>query len=280
MLTPFATTGPAIISFSGGRTSAYMLHEIIQAHGGQLPDDVQVAFANTGKEREETLRFVYECGVRLRVNIHWLEWRDAKPCFEEVGFNGASRDGEPFEALIKKKKRLPNWRERWCTGFLKVKVLTAFAASLGWKPGEYAEVIGLRHDEGMRIFRGLENAEKDGRKVLYPLSRAKVVKQQIMAFWKNQDFDLQLNQGEGNCDLCFEKSRETRKRIIARQPHLARWWHRQEVEQDGFFDRRDRVSDLAREVRENPDLLDAPIDEEEFDTECGLSCGYTPEASE
>ncbi|WP_337996187.1 3'-phosphoadenosine 5'-phosphosulfate sulfotransferase [Oleispirillum naphthae] len=280
MLNPFAITGPAIISFSGGRTSAYMLHEIIQAHEGRLPDDVQVAFANTGKEREETLRFVYECGVRWGVNIHWLEWRDAKPCFEEVGFNSASRDGEPFEALIKKKQRLPNWRERWCTGFLKVKVLTAFAASLGWNPGEYAEVIGLRYDEGMRIFRGLENAEKDGRKVLYPLSRAKVVKQQVMAFWSAQDFGLQLEPWEGNCDLCFNKGRDIRKRIIADHPASAKWWHEQEVEQNGFFDRRDRVADLAREVRENPDLLDPPIDEEEFDTECGLSCGYTPEAAE
>lgn len=52
---PYLIEGPALISFSGGRTSAYMLHQIIQAHGGTLPDDVVVAFANTGKEREVTL---------------------------------------------------------------------------------------------------------------------------------------------------------------------------------------------------------------------------------
>ena len=42
------------ISFSGGRTSAYMLHQILEANGN-LPDRVQVMFANTGREMPETL---------------------------------------------------------------------------------------------------------------------------------------------------------------------------------------------------------------------------------
>ena len=51
MADPYLITGPALISFSGGRTSAYMLKMILDAHGGTLPDDVHVCFANTGKER-------------------------------------------------------------------------------------------------------------------------------------------------------------------------------------------------------------------------------------
>ena len=39
-LNPYLITGPAVIAFSGGRTSGYMLHEIIAAHGGTLPPDV------------------------------------------------------------------------------------------------------------------------------------------------------------------------------------------------------------------------------------------------
>lgn len=54
---PFLVAGPALISFSGGRTSAFMLHEILATHGGQLPPDVHVAFANTGKEHDA------ECGL-------------------------------------------------------------------------------------------------------------------------------------------------------------------------------------------------------------------------
>jgi 3'-phosphoadenosine 5'-phosphosulfate sulfotransferase (PAPS reductase)/FAD synthetase len=77
MTNPFLVQGPAVISFSGGRTSAFMLHEILAAHGGALPSDIIVGFANTGKEREETLRFVHECGSRWNVDIHWIEWRNA-----------------------------------------------------------------------------------------------------------------------------------------------------------------------------------------------------------
>lgn len=271
MTNPYLIAGPAMISFSGGRTSAYMLHQVICAHGGELPSDVVVAFANTGKEREETLRFVHECGSQWGVRVHWLEWRDGRPGFEEVGFNSASRDGEPFSALIAKKQRLPNWKERWCTDFMKVRTITAFAQSIGFEPGQYTEVIGLRHDEGYRILKGIANAEKHGRRCVYPLARAKVRKADVMAFWSAQEFDLGLEPWEGNCDFCFLKGRGIRKRLIRERPSVAAWWAQMEAQQGGFFDRRDLVADLIAEVRRTPELWDEPEDEE-YDAECGLVC--------
>ncbi len=74
MSDPFFMTGPALVSFSFGRTSAYMLWRMLQAHGGTLPDNVHVCFANTGKEREETLRFGHECATRWGVRVRWLEF--------------------------------------------------------------------------------------------------------------------------------------------------------------------------------------------------------------
>jgi len=47
---PYFCHGPTLVSFSGGRTSAYMLFQVLWAHGGVLPDYVIVAFANTGRE--------------------------------------------------------------------------------------------------------------------------------------------------------------------------------------------------------------------------------------
>lgn len=271
MNNPYKIEGPALISFSGGRTSAYMLYQILQAHGGKLPDDVIVAFANTGKEREETLRFVHECGSRWAVKIHWLEWRKEKPGFEEVGFNSAARKGEPFAELVKGKSYLPNWQARFCTQSLKVEVLNGFAASLGFEGGEYAEVIGLRYDEGLRIMKGMANAEKFGRRCVYPLSKAKATKADVMRFWSAQPFDLGLEPWEGNCDLCFLKGRGLRKRIIRDDPSRADWWAEQERLTGGFFDKRDRYVGLVDEVRRSPTLFD---DEEieEYDVECGLHC--------
>ena len=72
----YKVDGPALVSFSGGRTSGYMLFRILEAYGGSLPDDMHVVFANTGKERLETLDFVSECAQRWCVEIVWLEYRD------------------------------------------------------------------------------------------------------------------------------------------------------------------------------------------------------------
>lgn len=269
---PYRLDGPALISFSGGRTSAFMLHEIMRAHDGVLPADVHVVFANTGKEREETLRFVNECAVRWGVHITWVERTFDAPGFEIVSHNSASRKGEPFAAIIAKKKRLPNWMERWCTTALKVEPMHAFMRQQGHEIGRFAEAIGLRDDEGLRIFKGLERADRDGRRILYPLARAKVRKPDVLAFWKAQPFDLKLAPHEGNCDLCFMKGRGLRKRIIRDDPDVAVWWQQQEQRIGRSFDRRDRVADLVEEVHRSPDLFDA-FGEDDFDAECGLTCG-------
>jgi 3'-phosphoadenosine 5'-phosphosulfate sulfotransferase (PAPS reductase)/FAD synthetase len=269
---PFHIEGPALISFSGGRTSAYMLHRIVDAHGGTLPADVVVAFANTGKERPETLRFVHECATRWAAPVRWVEWRPGRPGFEQVGFNSASRNGEPFKVLIDSKQRLPNGHERWCTEFLKVKPMFALMRStLGLEPGAYTETIGLRHDEGHRILKGLERAETDNRRVAYPLAKAHITKADVMAFWRAQSFDLGLQPHEGNCDLCFMKGKGLRKRIIRDSPGVAGWWADREREQGGWFDKRDTVAELVAQVRAAPGLFD-PADDDEHDVECGLSC--------
>ena len=104
MKDPFKIEGPALISFSGGRTSGYMLWRILQAHGGTLPDDVKVTFANTGKEMPQTLDFVRDCGERWGVNILWLEYvahDDPQHRWQIVSLKSASRNGEPFKALIR-----------------------------------------------------------------------------------------------------------------------------------------------------------------------------------
>ncbi|RWO29593.1 MAG: 3'-phosphoadenosine 5'-phosphosulfate sulfotransferase [Mesorhizobium sp.] len=263
-----------------------MLHEILRAHGGRLPDDVIVAFANTGKEHMKTLRFVHECETRWSVRIHWVEWRKGARGFELVGYNSASQRGEPFRALIESKQRLPNGHERWCTEYLKVLPIFALMRhQLGLEPGGYEEVIGLRDDEGLRIFSGMERAAKTGRSVTYPLAKAKVRKDDVWRFWLGenldarrlghplpQGFDLGLHPWEGNCDFCFLKGKGIRKRIIRDNMVVPAWWAARELSTGGQFDKRDSVEDLIAQVRKTPSLFDS-ADDEEYDVECGLHCG-------
>lgn len=274
MSNPYLITGPALISFSGGRTSAYMLKHILDAHGGTLPDDVVVAFANTGKEREETLRFVHDCATHWNVKIHWLEYRAGEERFAEVGFNSASRQGEPFAALIAKRNYLPNSVTRFCTQELKIRVMRDFARSLGWK--NWVNVIGLRYDEGHRVLRALDRNENgsDPWKNAMPMARAKATKRDVMAFWAAQPFDLQLKSYEGNCDLCFLKAKAKLMALIRENPGMADWWAEQERKvrpgSAARFVTEYSYADLADTVSRQGFLFDD--DGEEFDAECGLTC--------
>lgn len=119
------------ISFSGGRTSAYMLWRVLQAHDMSLPKDAVVCFANTGKEDEATLKFVHDCSVNWNIPIVWLEWRDNKKGYEIVNFETASRNGEPFRDMCIKKKALPNGFMRFCTGELKIDVVHKYLKDSG-----------------------------------------------------------------------------------------------------------------------------------------------------
>ncbi len=288
MSNPYLIEGPALISFSGGRTSAYMLHQIIQAHGGALPDDVVVAFANTGKEREETLRFVHECGARWGVDIAWVEFRKrsgpAEGRFERVNYNSASRNGEPLAALIEAKQFIPNSAMRFCTEDAKVNTLRFYLeAERGMTGGK--KVLGLRNDEGRRLLKGYaKNAEGgDPWPRYYPLDKAKVKKADVLAFWwgsadanfetreRPQGFDLELRGYEGNCDLCFLKGRGTLKAIMRENPGAADWWIEQERISKGRFVTEYSYATLLREVREQPHLFDPPEDFDDED-ECGDAC--------
>lgn len=215
--------GNVQIAFSGGRTSAYMLHQILEANG-DLPVRVVVSFQNTGREMPETLDFVQECSDRWGVRVVWLEYRAEDPRFEVVSHNSASRNGEPFEALIRKRKFLPNRVARFCTAEMKVHCSTRYLRSIGWK--RWTNAIGIRADEAHRL--GKEQP-KERYIVWHPLADAMVSKRTVSEFWQKQPFDLRLPNVDGrtqlgNCDGCFLKSEAARAALARDYPERAQWW--------------------------------------------------------
>ena len=226
-LDPFKIIEPTCISFSGGRTSAYMLWRVLQSHNGKLPDEAIVCFANTGKEDEATLKFVQACSDNWNVEIHWVEWRNADPAFARVNFETASRNGEPFEELIRKRQYLPNPVTRFCTAELKIRTIHKYLKSLGWEHNETMDWVGMRADEQRR-------AAKIADKSRIPLVTAKVTKEDVGAFWKLQPFDLELPNMNGvtmhgNCDLCFLKGGAQVLSLIAEKPERGIWWAKMEA---------------------------------------------------
>ena len=228
---PYRVPCPAVISFSGGRTSSYMLKKIVDAYGGRLPDSVSVTFANTGLERPETLDFVDTCAAAWSVTVHWVEYDwDAPHRTRVVDFATASRNGEPYAALIDRKGFVPNPTMRACTHFLKRDRIESFARHrLGLK--RWHAVIGLRADEQRRVLRmrARNCGSRTGAHAVLPLADAGVREADVLDWWKRQPFDLGIPSYAGNCACCFLKGRAKLIRIIREEPTLADWWIEQEA---------------------------------------------------
>lgn len=275
MTDPYKIDEPTCISFSGGRTSAYMLWRVLQSNGGRLPDDAIVCFANTGKEEEETLKFVYKCQVHWNVEIIWLEYQDhedSKQRFKVVNYKTAARNGEPFEAVIRKRNYLPNPVTRFCTAELKIRTINKYLRSIGWKDhNENTDWVGIRADEMRRA------AKIDRSRT--PLVADGVTVHHVNQFWSEQPFNLELATYNGrtlagNCDLCFLKPASQVASLIAEKPERGVWWAKMEAlalasKPSGAVFRSDRpkYAEMIRISKEQIDMFDA--DEEGIACFCG-----------
>tara|TARA_Y100000114_G_scaffold98804_1_gene91992 strand:- start:1349 stop:2191 length:843 start_codon:yes stop_codon:yes gene_type:complete len=265
---PYKIEGPALISFSGGRTSGFMLKKILDAYAGKLPGDIYVVFANTGKEMPQTLDFVNDCAQEWNIDITWLELEicEERPVYrtKQVNYATASRKGEPFSALIKRKKMLPNPYLRICTQELKMNVMKRYMVNLGYK--EWNNVVGLRYDEQSRVakIKGQNESNKNKWYSLTPLYEDKVTLSEINNFWKDSSFDLSLPSFDGktlagNCDLCFLKGTKTLTKLVKEKPELADWWVNEENNMGASFKKNLKyldVIELSQNDQKQIDMFD------------------------
>lgn len=285
MIDPFKIDGPTCISFSGGRTSAYMLWRVLQSNGG-LPADAVVCFANTGKEEEATLRFVKECGDRWDVPIVWVEYVDHEDTarrFKVVNFETANRDGAPLEAVIRKRQHLPNPVTRFCTVETKIRSMHRYLRSIGWADGdnEWDQFVGIRADEPARVakIRARPIPETVRETMCMPLADAGVTVGDVSSFWGRQSFGLDLATFNGrtlagNCDLCFMKPAAQIASLIAEKPERATFWIRMESlalasKPSGAVFRSDRpnYAQMLKFSQDQRDMFDQ--DEEAIPCFCG-----------
>lgn len=189
-----------VVSFSFGETSAYMSYLINQNYKQKYKKIIYI-FANTGQENEETLWFGEMCSREFGIDVVWVEsvvspekgiGIEAKV----VNYKTASRNGEPFEAVISK-EGIPNMSSPHCSSRLKQKPIEKYLKSIGIK--DYDIAIGIRSDEQHRA------KIKDN--VIYPLlTDFRSDKQDVNAFWEGMRFRLDLEGHEGNCKTCWKKS--------------------------------------------------------------------------
>lgn len=203
-----------LISFSGGRTSAFMTKWLLENKSDEY--NFIVVYANTGHEREETLEFVNECDKRWNFNTIWVEldYINNEISHKIVDFNSAYRNhlknGEdPFEKLIEK-RGMPNMNTPFCSEYLKKYPINKYMRSIGLKKKDYKTILGIRSDEPSRL--NWDRAKKEN--IKYFAEFGKVTKNTINKFWGSQDFDLKLASYQGNCMMCWKKSNRKLYTII------------------------------------------------------------------
>jgi len=216
-----------LVSFSGGETSAFMAQWLWKHKQDEF--EMLFVFANTGQENEETLQFIQQCENEFGFKINWIE-ADVKEGkgngtrFKLTDFENASRNGEPFEAVIKK-YGIPNTSFLHCTRELKMNPIKAYAKSI-WGKEKYYLAIGIRIDEFDRM-----NANKDKLRIIYPLIAKEMqpmTKPMINFWWKQQPFRLELKGYQGNCITCYKKSDKKLFQIAKENPKAFDFFYRME----------------------------------------------------
>lgn len=141
-------------NFSGGRSSAVMVHEIIKR---KMPLTA-VIFSNTGMETHETIEFIKlfnenilrPSGVKLHVIEFVAEKGLKKKRHREISIDDCDMTGEVFFSMVKHSQALPSAQQRHCTSMLKIQTSARFIKER-YKCKDYTVYIGFRADEPRRI---------------------------------------------------------------------------------------------------------------------------------
>jgi len=195
------------ISFSGGRSSAAMLHTCLEQYSET--HDIRITFVNTGLEHEDTLRFVDAvdrnfCQTK-GYDVVWIEAviRGAGEGAQArvVTYETASRKGEPYEDAVAKHGVFCQTHPQ-CTSRTKTEPMEWYRKITGWEKGSYDTAIGIRADEKIRV-----SAKADEYRFVYPLVDGGWRKRDVNLFMEQFDWDLNLpSDAYGNCVGCFKKS--------------------------------------------------------------------------
>lgn len=294
------------ISFSGGRTSAYMTYRLLREEGHLW--DFVVTFANTGREHPKTLDFVHRCDVEFGFKVVWLEavidLRDGYGTGHKVvSYETADREGRVFESVIAK-YGIPSVKSPHCTREMKTRTIESYCKQFG-DIRNIPTAIGIRADEKRRVrapqpkpettiwlwsqvdaYRSDPPDHRPRVNVRYPLIEWDIEKRDVLRFWKEQSFDLDIEEFEGNCVGCFKKSFDKHLKQIDRDPTAYDWHRRMEAEYPGHDKKPHRFFRGALSVDQLFELhADSrghrmPLFDREENGGCSESCEFLPTGEE
>lgn len=275
-----------LVSVSGGRTSGYMA---VRLKKSMPNENLLFCFANTGQEHPKTIEFLKNLDEKFDLGLICVEavvhhGAQTASSHKVVDINDLHMGGDLFREMCKK-YGIPNTEYPHCNRELKLNPIHSYAAE-HFGSNDYDTAIGIRVDE---IDRMSVNA-KDKR-IFYPLVKESVIKAQVLDWWKEQSFDLDIPEHYGNCMTCWKKSDRKLKTIATDKPHwfdLFRdlegaygWSGSIKADQEDprkFFRRYRTVEDIFKEAEEpflkfNDRSAQMGLFKLDEDAPCTLDCG-------
>lgn len=200
-----------VVSFSGGRTSAYMVHLMLK-----IDPDAHYIFMDTGAEHPATYEFVRNVVRNWGINLTCLrvvpnpEMRKAST-YEVLTVDQIGPDLEPWKRMLRKYGH-PYVGGAFCTDRMKTVPFRKYCEEHFGK-GNYVTWLGIRTDEPKRL--------RPRYGFAYLANISDFEKQDILDWWEEQDFDLGIQEHLGNCVFCIKKSLQKVALAAKDEPGLA-----------------------------------------------------------
>lgn len=250
-----------VVSFSGGRTSAYLVYLIEQMRkSGQFTGNVEYIFMDTGAEHPKTYEFIKRCVEHFGIELTCLQGDFEQPVgvghsYKVVPIESLNHDmiNGPFGRLMAK-YGVPTVASAFCTTRMKEETAKKYCDDKHGKSG-YKTILGIRFDEPARLvgifqYRQLKQAglsdayisrqftdayagkaenkliidcaEKKKEKGLHFLATMDdSEKEDVLDFWESMPFNLEIDEHLGNCVFCFKKSINKVALAARDEPELA-----------------------------------------------------------
>jgi len=205
---------PQIVSFSGGRTSAYLVHLMEQRR--LAGEDVHYVYMDTGAEHPKTYEFIRHIVREWGIDLHCLrvipnpEIGKASG-YEELDVADIGPDLIPWKRMLNKYGH-PYVGGAFCTDRMKTVPFTKYCQE-HFGRGNYHTWLGIRADEQNRL--------KPANGFSYLADISDFEKQDVLGWWEEQPFDLGIQEHLGNCVFCIKKSMQKVALATMDEPELA-----------------------------------------------------------
>lgn len=210
-----------VVSFSGGRTSAYLVW-LMEQKRKKEGLNVKYIYCDTGMEHGLTLRFIREVVKFWDIDLTVLQVKINPELGKANGYTVWTPADiqtrmpavKPFKDMLKK-YGTPYTGGAFCTDRLKLVPFKKYCDDHFGK-GNYVTWLGIREDEPRRL--------KDKEGVNYLASISDFCKEDVLDWWKEQPFDLLIEEHLGNCTFCIKKSTPKLGLAIKDEPGLQKLW--------------------------------------------------------